>query len=575
MTLSEFLRVYAARGPNLGWLLGAGASATSGIATAEDMVWDFKRTIYCAEQRVPIQACQDLSDPLVRRKLQGFFDGDKRYPAKDSDSEYAELFTIAYPNEADRRRYIERMVSVATPSYGHIAFAVLMAISKIRAVWTTNFDRNVEDAAAKIFGRTGRLAVATLDSARVAEECFQEQRWPLLVKLHGDFQSRRLKNTSQELMTQDELLRGSLVNACRQLGLIVAGYSGRDHSVMDAIEQAINSGAGYPSGFFWLKRAEATPFERAITVMEKARVAGIEVHEVEITNFDELLADLLLMVEDLPSEFAQQLDAVAPRMTDAPMQPVEGGWPVVRLNALPITSFPTVCRRVTCDVGGMKEVRKLVQDSNKNIIAARRRVGIIAFGRDGDVREVFAPHNIREWDLHAIEPERLSFDSMEMSLVYDALVRALARERTLIGCRRHNLHVLAIDPKNLNSDNYVPLRALGTLSGIIPKIGIWWSEAIIIRLEQRQDRLWLLIEPSAWVDSLPGKKVADEVKEFHRRRAAGRYNKNWNALVEAWSQVLTHGEATGKVSALGIADGIDATFEINRVTAFSRRATSR
>ena len=154
------------------WLLGAGASATSGIATAADMIWNFKRSLYCTEQRISIRACQDLSDPLFQQKLQRYFDGLGKYPALGSVSEYADFFTSAYPDEADRRRYIDRMVSQATPSYGHIALAVLMALAKVRIVWTTNFDRNVEDSAAKVFGTTARLAVATLDSVRLAEEAF-------------------------------------------------------------------------------------------------------------------------------------------------------------------------------------------------------------------------------------------------------------------------------------------------------------------------------------------------------------------------------------------------------------------
>ena len=555
------------------WLLGAGASATSGIATAADMIWDFKRSLYCTEQRIPIRACQDLSDPLLQQKLQRYFDRLGRYPALGSDSEYADFFTSAYPDEADRRRYIDRMVSQATPSYGHIALAVLMALAKARIVWTTNFDRNVEDSAAKVFGTTAKLAVATLDAVRLAEESIQEQRWPLLAKLHGDFQSRRLKNTAEELRSQDERLRAALVDACRRFGLIVVGYSGRDHSVMNALEEGISNGTGFPGGVFWINRPGSPPCPRAIEFIAKAKAAGVEAHEVEANNFDELMGDLLLMVEELPPTLAGHLDSVAPRLTEAPMPPINGGWPVVRLNALPITYFPTVCRRVVCAVGGMKQVRKIAHDSGKDIIVARRQIGVIAFGSDPDIRAAFAPYNIQEWDLHSIEPERLAFESMEMSLVYDSLVKAFMRERALLGCRRKNLNALAVNPKDVDNSNYAPLRAaLGDLSGTIPKLGIWWSEAINIRLELRLDQLWLLIEPSSWVDSLPGRRVPDEVKEFHRNRSALRYNKKWNSLVEAWSSVLTGGKASAKVTALGISDGIDATFEINRITAFSRRA---
>src|SRR5207247_1360333 len=125
-----------------------------------------------------------------------------------------------------RRRYIDRVVSAATPSYGHIALAVLMVLGRVRLVWTTNFDKNIEDAAARVFGGTGTLTVATLDSAAIAEESIADERWPILAKLHGDFQSRRLKNTSEELIAQDERLRTALVAQGRRIGRGVAGYGG-------------------------------------------------------------------------------------------------------------------------------------------------------------------------------------------------------------------------------------------------------------------------------------------------------------------------------------------------------------
>ena len=73
MDTATFLRRHADRSPMLMWLLGAGASASAGIATAGQMTWDFKRTIFCSEERVPIAACQDLTDPRVRERIDRHF----------------------------------------------------------------------------------------------------------------------------------------------------------------------------------------------------------------------------------------------------------------------------------------------------------------------------------------------------------------------------------------------------------------------------------------------------------------------------------------------------------------------
>ena len=79
------------------------------------------------------------------------------------------------------------------------------------------------------------------------------------MKLHGDFRSRRLKNTSDELLTQDVKLRQSLVEAAKRFGLVVAGYSGRDDSIMDTLREAVRQAGSFPAGLFWLHRGEEDP----------------------------------------------------------------------------------------------------------------------------------------------------------------------------------------------------------------------------------------------------------------------------------------------------------------------------
>src|SRR2546421_6220730 len=79
MNSAEFLRQYEVRAPNIMWLLGAGASAAAGVPTAFHMIWDFKRTLYCSAQKIPISACEDLSSPNVRGRLQNYFDATRKF----------------------------------------------------------------------------------------------------------------------------------------------------------------------------------------------------------------------------------------------------------------------------------------------------------------------------------------------------------------------------------------------------------------------------------------------------------------------------------------------------------------
>ncbi|MCY4059602.1 MAG: SIR2 family protein, partial [Gammaproteobacteria bacterium] len=84
MDLPKFLRLQQLRSHNIMWFLGAGASASSGVPTADHLTWEFKRVIYCTEQRVSRRACSDLSDPALRARIQHYFDSQGTYPPQDS-----------------------------------------------------------------------------------------------------------------------------------------------------------------------------------------------------------------------------------------------------------------------------------------------------------------------------------------------------------------------------------------------------------------------------------------------------------------------------------------------------------
>ena len=572
MKLDEFLRLHALRAPNIAWLLGAGASASAGIPTAYDMIWDFKRILFCAAQRVSVESCAHLGDSGVRGRLQRHFDDKGGFPAADSAEEYASYFEAAYPDEGDRRRYIDRQLVGANPSYGHFALAALMRADRVRVTWTTNFDAMVEDAIAQIFGTTSRLTVATLDASAVASQALNEGRWPLLGKLHGDFRSRRLKNVPEELRAQDAALRQALVESCRRFGLAVVGYSGRDASVIDALAEAIDGGRGYPAGLFWFHRGEAEPLPAVVGLLDAARDAGVQAELIACETFDELMADLLLLERDLPDEVSALLEGKRKRRLSAAPVPAGGStYPVIRTNALPVTSWPQTARLIECEIGGTKDVRDAVQAAGVDVLVARRAAGVIAFGSDADIRTAFGAHDIRRLDLYAIEPRRLRyFDSAELGLLYDAITRALARDLPLVGARRRQRQRLAVDPAQANDARLLPLkRVVKQVSGTVGDY--IWTEAIELHLEYRLDRVWLLLEPTLYVDAR-GEPLPDSTKEFIRSRLAGRFNRTWNQLLDAWRDVLLGGEAEREFRAFGISDGIDASFVIGSVTAFSRRA---
>lgn len=568
----DFARRFSLRAPQLMWFLGAGASASAGLPTAADMVWEFKRELYVSQQKVSRKSLADLSNPAVQAKLQTHIDSLQNMPEFGATDEYAALFEKVYPSEADRGTYINATIAGGKPSYGHLALATLMRAALVRIVWTTNFDPLLADACVRIYDTTGSLTTVDLDSSHLATPAIANEQWPIEVKLHGDFRSRRLKNTSEELRRQDETLRKALIDSCTQSGLVVVGYSGRDNSVMNALEDAAKLPDAFPHGLFWLYCGDTLPIPRVCELLHKAREYNIDAALVPIDNFDEILRDLMRLAKDID---AKELDEFAKERrwrSDVPPLTGNPGWPVVRLNALRVASVPPVCRRIVCEVGGIADVRAAITEADANIIATRTRAGVLAFGSDDDIENAFLKYGIKDFGVHTLETKRHRYDSVERGLLREALTSAIVREcrLELVGHRR-NTDLLA--PANPGAHIWQPLRQL--TGAIMGKVGkhqqLTWREGVSIRLDWADDRLWVLIDPRIVFDG-----ITDELKtvaaDFSRERTVKRYNRELNALIHFWTQHLAGDE--GDICALGIDDGLDAVFRLLLPTAFSRRTKS-
>jgi hypothetical protein len=242
---------------------------------------------------------------------------------------------------------------------------------------------------------------------------------------------------------------------------------------------------------------------------------------------------------------------------------------VVRLNALPVTQSPSLCRRVVCRVGGYAEVREIVEELAVDILVTRTRAGVLAFGADTDVRTAFEPYDITEFELHTIETKRLRYDSGERGLLREALARALVRAHNLDVIRRRITDLLA--PADPEDSAWTPLRRqVGKLTGTVkghPELRL--REGVGTRLDWADDRLWLLFEPRIVFDgSTDDNKAA--AADFARERTVKRYNRQLNDLLAFWADLLAFGG--DDLRALGVGDGVDAVFRLSSDTSFSPRA---
>ena len=276
-----------------------------------------------------------------------------------------------------------------------------MVSGRLSTVFTTNFDDLIETAAGSIADdMTPRpsVVVADLGDPEKAVRAFQKSSWPLVAKIHGDFRSERLKNTPGELQEQDASMRHVLLEVCGKFGLVVAGYSGRDDSVMSLLRDSLSNLASFPSGIFWCYRPTDTLAPEVLAFLDEARNAGRAAVAVPVDNFVEMAAAIERAVSfDAP--IRSVLESKRPRSIVTPTPLPTGAtssYPLVRFNALPITRLPTQARvleeRRAAD---LRELQSAIRSARARGFVARRSGGqLVAVGDDSQLSAALGPLGI-------------------------------------------------------------------------------------------------------------------------------------------------------------------------------------
>jgi SIR2-like domain len=289
MDQARLVQLLSESASQISWLLGAGASQSAGLPTAWDVMWDLKRLHYNLKENQQISP-NDVQNPAVREKIEAYMEAQGFLPAGDP-REYSACFELIFGDDYDRQsKYLRTILSGdgISLSVGHRALAAMMASGQARAVFTTNFDTVVETAFAAVSGKD--IAAFHLEGSYAANAAMNNDEFPIYVKLHGDFRYQSTKNLSADLSTQDKELGKCLVSAGNRFGLVVAGYSGRDESVMALIEEALGGPNPFPHGLFWTTMKGRRPFKTVEDLIAKARARGVKADIVEIETFDSLMS---------------------------------------------------------------------------------------------------------------------------------------------------------------------------------------------------------------------------------------------------------------------------------------------
>lgn len=609
MSAAQFATAFALR-PNLvAWFLGAGASAASGIPTGYAMIQDFKAQIFCRENNLSKREI-DTADPIWTDRIDAFFRQTSLLPPAGNPTEYAAAFEAVYPQPRHRRQYMDDAISKGTPCFGHKVLGSLIAARKVDCVFTTNFDPLVEESALSAntilpMADQARPTVAAIDSADRALRCLNESDWPLIAKLHGDYQSITIKNTGSELEEQDTRMRHVLVEAGKRFGMVFVGYSGRDASIMEALNSILNNPSPFPNGLYWVTASVSRLLPAVTEFVNRAKLAGVDVAIVECGTFDELAADII-KTTDLPTVLYDRVihGRPTPRLVPVQLPTAEARpFPVLRYSALLVDKMPRIARRITlAEHTTSPAVRELLKRKSCRATVAANGRELAVFGRDQDVLDALAPLGAKIAGEVALDPVA---DSWARGLLYDALVRGLARHRPLIPRYKRAGHSVVVaaprdgeDPERVRRNGQVLARlrdAYGSaLSGTVPGPGFPFQEGVFLKLDQVDGRWWCGFEPYTFVDiprldfSQEGNmdeadaavldpmgvrpdRGGDPVGDWRRECWAQRYNKKWAGIIDAWAQLLTTtGDGTTRAFGLEDGSGIDAVFDISPVTGWSR-----
>lgn len=425
MDFDAFLRSFKqSRDSSFAFLLGAGASITSGIQSAEDCIWDWKKLIY-SSNNTGCESYLDIHSDCSRKQIQLWLDEQGGYPKEKSEEEYVYYAEKAFPLSGDRTQYFKSLCSDKSPFIGYKLLCLLHKYGILRSVWTTNFDGLVERAA-----HQANITPININVDNPERIYRQEDSHDLLyIALHGDYKYSTLKNTASELDSQQDTFKNRLKEYFVDKNLIVIGYSGRDKSLMEALTDAFSRhGAGR---LYWCGYG-AHINKEIINLLTAAQSAGRDAVFVETDGFDKTMISLLLTAYDDDLEKLKDIhNLLKETNTDIHLLPFTfnsvniGG--TVKTNLYPILipndvftfeiSFPkneTQWKFLTSRIHG------------KEIIAVPYKGKIFAFGYSEQIHETFSDCLKGEITRLPISLHELKENYTLKALIIKTLIRGLS-----------------------------------------------------------------------------------------------------------------------------------------------------
>ncbi|HEV2842054.1 MAG TPA: tetratricopeptide repeat protein [Chthoniobacterales bacterium] len=254
------------------FILGAGASVTSGIPSGRTLAWQWLEEMHRREDTTRGR----LEDWATAENL-----GEEAFEDFDLDRYaewYPQLFERYFRGNFDfANAYLQDMMKKATPSFGYSILAWILARTRHSVIITTNFDNLVGDSLF-LYAHTSPLVIGHESLARFVRT---EPGRPLVCKIHRDLLLDPMNDVDSVSYLRTEWAE-ALHKLLKRFTPIVIGYGGNDGSLMNFLQHMPSLGA---DGMFWAYRSQDTPPDRIQRLIRKHQGWAVPIY-----GFDELMA---------------------------------------------------------------------------------------------------------------------------------------------------------------------------------------------------------------------------------------------------------------------------------------------
>lgn len=524
-------------------LLGAGASVSSNVPSAEQCIWRWKRELYLSARPGTSPALlTDPSLPQTQQRIQAWLDEQGGYPSVGSVEEYAFYAERCYPSARDRSQFFEGLAAASSPSLGYQLLAKLIERGHFRWIWTTNFDGLVQRACAG--GRRSIRVVGAQTGARCTDDDGLQ-----FVALHGSYRHGPLDGLLRDARELDAAARTELVARCQEHPLVVVGFSGRDRSVMDALREAFARPGD--TGIYWLTLAGCEPGPQVQELLAAARAFNRPAEVIAIDGFDVFL---LALAKYLLREDAAACAEIAAIASNAHTRPApfeasarRGTPDIFKSNSWPVDAPTCVHTFVGDKIDGWDDLRRLIDTSGLPICAGLTRGRVVALGRREDLAACFAAVMSGAIEQLDLAPDDLFWeDSVPLAVLREGLARALVRDGVAVARQGRRWYAyLAGTPQTVRHHG-LTLR---------------YHHAAELRLELRAHRLFLSVIPDRYFPDDRPEGCTNELVAVVKAQLLGRqWNQPFNEELNAWRKRLgLRGEAVNLVFPRGHETGFHYT----------------